>query len=257
MTKALAIEYASRGIRANAVALGVIRTPMHPVATYEATGRTCTRSVGWETSTTSLTRSCTSRTPSSLPARSSTSTAARAQATDHWPPPPPPPPPPPSGPSTEPIEDEEILPQCPRSVESRCRCATPAAAGGVVFHRGRRLPRATPVTALDAKASRTITRRSPSAWLACVSNSNQVARRGSSCSATSVWRLLFADRPTLEVYLSVLLHRTPRTAACTSATIRFPASNEYSCGTSSGDVVEFFRARLRVAAKLAELHARR
>jgi NAD(P)-dependent dehydrogenase (short-subunit alcohol dehydrogenase family) len=29
-TKALAIEYASRGIRSNAVALGVIRTPMHP-----------------------------------------------------------------------------------------------------------------------------------------------------------------------------------------------------------------------------------
>ena len=31
-TKALAIEYASRGIRSNAVALGVIRTPMHPEA---------------------------------------------------------------------------------------------------------------------------------------------------------------------------------------------------------------------------------
>ncbi|MGW1541881.1 SDR family NAD(P)-dependent oxidoreductase [Streptomyces sp. NPDC002309] len=29
-TKALAIEYASRGIRANAVALGTIKTPMHP-----------------------------------------------------------------------------------------------------------------------------------------------------------------------------------------------------------------------------------
>ncbi|WP_405867344.1 SDR family oxidoreductase [Streptomyces sp. NBC_01515] len=29
-TRALAIEYASRGIRSNAVALGVIRTPMHP-----------------------------------------------------------------------------------------------------------------------------------------------------------------------------------------------------------------------------------
>jgi NAD(P)-dependent dehydrogenase (short-subunit alcohol dehydrogenase family) len=33
-TKALAIEYARSGIRANAVALGVIKTPMHPVATY-------------------------------------------------------------------------------------------------------------------------------------------------------------------------------------------------------------------------------
>ena len=34
-TKALAIEYASQGIRANAVALGVIRTPMHDPASYE------------------------------------------------------------------------------------------------------------------------------------------------------------------------------------------------------------------------------
>ncbi|SNT63561.1 NAD(P)-dependent dehydrogenase, short-chain alcohol dehydrogenase family [Asanoa hainanensis] len=30
VTKSLAIEYATRGIRVNAVALGVIRTPMHP-----------------------------------------------------------------------------------------------------------------------------------------------------------------------------------------------------------------------------------
>jgi NAD(P)-dependent dehydrogenase (short-subunit alcohol dehydrogenase family) len=30
-TKSLAIEYARRGIRANAVALGIIKTPMHPV----------------------------------------------------------------------------------------------------------------------------------------------------------------------------------------------------------------------------------
>ncbi|MGK5441012.1 SDR family NAD(P)-dependent oxidoreductase [Micromonospora sp. URMC 105] len=35
-TKSLAIEYASRGVRANAVALGVIKTPMHPVETHEA-----------------------------------------------------------------------------------------------------------------------------------------------------------------------------------------------------------------------------
>ena len=34
-TKALAIEYASKGIRANVVALGVIKTPMHDPATYE------------------------------------------------------------------------------------------------------------------------------------------------------------------------------------------------------------------------------
>jgi NAD(P)-dependent dehydrogenase (short-subunit alcohol dehydrogenase family) len=36
VTKALAIEYAAHGIRCNAVALGVIRTPMHDPATYEA-----------------------------------------------------------------------------------------------------------------------------------------------------------------------------------------------------------------------------
>jgi len=35
-TKALAIEYATRGIRSNAVALGVIRTPMHEPEAYDA-----------------------------------------------------------------------------------------------------------------------------------------------------------------------------------------------------------------------------
>ena len=34
-TKSLAIEYAKRGIRVNAVALGVIKTPMHPVEFHE------------------------------------------------------------------------------------------------------------------------------------------------------------------------------------------------------------------------------
>jgi NAD(P)-dependent dehydrogenase (short-subunit alcohol dehydrogenase family) len=33
-TKSLAIEYARRGIRVNAVALGIIKSPMHPVETY-------------------------------------------------------------------------------------------------------------------------------------------------------------------------------------------------------------------------------
>jgi NAD(P)-dependent dehydrogenase (short-subunit alcohol dehydrogenase family) len=33
--RSLAIEYASRGVRVNAVALGVIRTPAHDAATYE------------------------------------------------------------------------------------------------------------------------------------------------------------------------------------------------------------------------------
>ncbi|NDV10300.1 SDR family oxidoreductase [Rhodococcus sp. IEGM 248] len=36
VTKSLAIEYATRGIRVNALALGVIRTSMHPVETHEA-----------------------------------------------------------------------------------------------------------------------------------------------------------------------------------------------------------------------------
>ncbi|MET0451825.1 MAG: SDR family oxidoreductase [Mycobacterium sp.] len=35
-TRALAIEYADRGIRSNAVALGIIRTPMHDPATHDA-----------------------------------------------------------------------------------------------------------------------------------------------------------------------------------------------------------------------------
>lgn len=35
-TRALAIEYATRGIRSNAVALGIIRTPMHEPSEYEA-----------------------------------------------------------------------------------------------------------------------------------------------------------------------------------------------------------------------------
>jgi NAD(P)-dependent dehydrogenase (short-subunit alcohol dehydrogenase family) len=37
-TKSLAIEYAKRGIRVNAVSPGTIKSPMHPVATHEALG---------------------------------------------------------------------------------------------------------------------------------------------------------------------------------------------------------------------------
>jgi NAD(P)-dependent dehydrogenase (short-subunit alcohol dehydrogenase family) len=36
VTKSLAIEYATRGIRFNAIALGIIRTPMHAPETHEA-----------------------------------------------------------------------------------------------------------------------------------------------------------------------------------------------------------------------------
>jgi len=38
-TTALAVEYATRGIRANAVAPGIIKTPMHPAQTHALLGR--------------------------------------------------------------------------------------------------------------------------------------------------------------------------------------------------------------------------
>jgi NAD(P)-dependent dehydrogenase (short-subunit alcohol dehydrogenase family) len=34
VTRSLAIEYAARGIRVNAVSPGIIKTPMHPVETH-------------------------------------------------------------------------------------------------------------------------------------------------------------------------------------------------------------------------------
>jgi NAD(P)-dependent dehydrogenase (short-subunit alcohol dehydrogenase family) len=38
VTRSLAVEYASRGIRVNAVSPGIIQTPMHPAASYENLG---------------------------------------------------------------------------------------------------------------------------------------------------------------------------------------------------------------------------
>jgi NAD(P)-dependent dehydrogenase (short-subunit alcohol dehydrogenase family) len=37
-TKSLAIEYAQRGIRVNAVALGIIKSPMHPIESHDMLG---------------------------------------------------------------------------------------------------------------------------------------------------------------------------------------------------------------------------
>jgi NAD(P)-dependent dehydrogenase (short-subunit alcohol dehydrogenase family) len=37
-TKSLAIEYAKRGVRVNAVALGIIKSPMHPAENHAMLG---------------------------------------------------------------------------------------------------------------------------------------------------------------------------------------------------------------------------
>ena len=77
----LAIEYASRGVRVNAVALGVIKTPMHDPATYD--GMAAFHPLGRRArSATSSTGSSTSNGPPSSPARSSTSMAVRPPDTD-------------------------------------------------------------------------------------------------------------------------------------------------------------------------------
>ena len=39
VTRSLAIEFAEKGIRSNAVSLGIIKTPMHAVETYETLGK--------------------------------------------------------------------------------------------------------------------------------------------------------------------------------------------------------------------------
>jgi len=39
VTRSLAVEYASRGIRVNAVSPGIIQTPMYPAESYEGLGR--------------------------------------------------------------------------------------------------------------------------------------------------------------------------------------------------------------------------
>ena len=58
-TRSLAIEYARRAIRANAVALGVIKTPMHPVEKHAQLGALHPW-VAWARFPRSSMRSCTS-----------------------------------------------------------------------------------------------------------------------------------------------------------------------------------------------------
>lgn len=78
-TKSIAIEYAKRGIRANAVSPGIIKTPMHGAETHDALA-SCIPSVTWARSMTSFKRFSTWTALRLSPARSCTSTAVRAQA---------------------------------------------------------------------------------------------------------------------------------------------------------------------------------
>jgi NAD(P)-dependent dehydrogenase (short-subunit alcohol dehydrogenase family) len=78
VTKSLAVEYASRGIRVNAVAPGITQTPLQPPESYtlRRSRGNCPRSGAWVRSVTSLTAFCTWNQPRTSPVRSCTSTAA-------------------------------------------------------------------------------------------------------------------------------------------------------------------------------------
>ena len=81
-TRSLAVEYASRGIRVNAVSPGIIQTPLHPAESYQDLGGRFPRSAVRARSATWWTPSCSwSHRPTS-PARSCTSTAARPPDTE-------------------------------------------------------------------------------------------------------------------------------------------------------------------------------
>ena len=83
VTRSLAIEYADRGIRVNAVALGIIRTPMHPAETHEFLAALHPLGRMGEIERRRRRRSSTWRTRRSSPVRSCTSTAAKAPGTNY------------------------------------------------------------------------------------------------------------------------------------------------------------------------------
>ena len=75
-TRSLAVEYASRGIRVNAVSPGIIQTPMHSPDSYEHLGSQLPRSGASARSATWSTRCCSWNPRRTSPARSCMSTAA-------------------------------------------------------------------------------------------------------------------------------------------------------------------------------------
>ena len=75
-TKSLAIEFAKKGVRVNAVSPGVIKTPMHKPETLTSSP-ICIRSGAWARSAISSTPCCISKVRPSSPARSCMSMADR------------------------------------------------------------------------------------------------------------------------------------------------------------------------------------